>query len=232
VLRALASPNLDIRRKTLDIALHLLSRRNIDEVVLVLKKEVMKTQSSDASERGPEYRQARRSAWWLVVPARRLRACACAAAAATWHHHARPHPTPHARTQMLVAAIHSCAVKFPEVASSVVHLLMDFLGDPLVRRGARWQQAGACNHACCPHTHPCHTPVRPCTRTLTPTRAPHPQPLSNHTPTPPQVSSALDVVFFVREICETHPALRPSILERLRDTFGGIRASRVVSAQR
>jgi coatomer subunit beta len=60
------------------------------QVVMVLKKEIMRTQSADA-ERGPEYRQ------------------------------------------MLVAAIHSCAVKFPEVASSVVHLLMDFLGDPLVR---------------------------------------------------------------------------------------------------
>lgn len=131
VLRALSSPNLDIRRKTLDIALDLITSRNIDEVVMVLKKEIMKTQNTD-TERGPEYRQ------------------------------------------MLVAAIHSCAVKFPEVASSVVHLLMDFLGDPMV-------------------------------------------------------SSALDVIFFVREICETHPSLRPSILERLRDTFGAIRASRVVS---
>jgi hypothetical protein len=36
------------------------------------------------------------------------------------------------------------------------------------------------------------------------------------------------VIFFVREICETHPALRASILERLRDTFTTIRASRVV----
>lgn len=26
-------------------------------------------------------------------------------------------------------AIHSCAIKFPDVASTVVHLLMDFLGD-------------------------------------------------------------------------------------------------------
>jgi hypothetical protein len=32
VLRALASPNLDIRRKTLDIALDLITSRNIDEV--------------------------------------------------------------------------------------------------------------------------------------------------------------------------------------------------------
>jgi hypothetical protein len=38
------------------------------------------------------------------------------------------------------------------------------------------------------------------------------------------------VVFFVREICETHPSLRPSILERLADTFSSIRASRVVSS--
>ncbi|ONK79705.1 uncharacterized protein A4U43_C01F9200 [Asparagus officinalis] len=40
VLRALSSPNLDIRRKTLDIALELITPRNIDEVVLTLKKEV------------------------------------------------------------------------------------------------------------------------------------------------------------------------------------------------
>lgn len=30
---------------------------------------------------------------------------------------------------MLIQAIHSCAVKFPDVASSVVDVLMDFLGD-------------------------------------------------------------------------------------------------------
>lgn len=37
--------------------------------------------------------------------------------------------------QMLVAAIHTCAVKFPEVASNVVHLLMDFLGECAVEDG-------------------------------------------------------------------------------------------------
>ncbi|RKO85232.1 adaptin N terminal region-domain-containing protein [Blyttiomyces helicus] len=31
--------------------------------------------------------------------------------------------------QLLIHAIHSCAIKFPEVAASVVHLLMEFLGD-------------------------------------------------------------------------------------------------------
>ena len=32
VLRALSAPNLDIRKKTLDIALDLITARNIDEV--------------------------------------------------------------------------------------------------------------------------------------------------------------------------------------------------------
>ncbi|OWM69521.1 coatomer subunit beta-1-like [Punica granatum] len=131
VLRALSSPNLDIRRKTLDIALELITPRNVDEVVLMLKKEVVKTQSGELEKNG-EYRQ------------------------------------------MLVQAIHTCAIKFPEVASTVVHLLMDFLGDT-------------------------------------------------------NVASAIDVVVFVREIIETNPKLRVSIITRLLDTFYQIRAARVCS---
>ena len=131
VLRALSSPNLDIRRNTLDIVLELITPRNINEVVLTLKKEVVKTQSGELEKNG-EYRQ------------------------------------------MLIQAIHSCAVKFPEVASTVVHMLMDFLGD------------------------------------------------SN-------VGSAVDVIIFVREIIETNPKLRVSIITRLLDTFYQIRAARVCS---
>ncbi|KAL6527054.1 hypothetical protein OROGR_016144 [Orobanche gracilis] len=129
VLRALSSPNLDIRRKTLDIVLELITTQNVSEVVLTLKKEVVKTQSGEL-EKNVEYRQ------------------------------------------MLIQAIHSCAIKFPEVASTVVHLLMDFLGDN-------------------------------------------------------NVSSAVDVVVFVREIIETNPKLRVSIITRLLDTFYQIRAARV-----
>lgn len=129
ILRALSSPNLDIRRKTLDIVLELVTNRNINEVVLTLKKEVVRTQNGELEKNG-EYRQ------------------------------------------MLIQAIHSCAVKFPEVASTVVHLLMDFLGD------------------------------------------------SN-------VASATDVIVFVREIIETNPKLRVSIITRLLDTLYQIRASRV-----
>eukprot|EP01112_Ceratiomyxa_fruticulosa_P016820 TRINITY_DN5132_c0_g1_i1.p1 TRINITY_DN5132_c0_g1~~TRINITY_DN5132_c0_g1_i1.p1 ORF type:complete len:963 (-),score=223.46 TRINITY_DN5132_c0_g1_i1:118-3006(-) len=87
ILRALASPSLDIRKKTLDIVLDLVSTKNIDEVMLVFKKEINKTQAKEYEKAG-EYRQ------------------------------------------MLIQAIHQCAVRFPDVASSVVHLLMDFLGDP------------------------------------------------------------------------------------------------------
>ncbi|KAK7255040.1 hypothetical protein RIF29_28442 [Crotalaria pallida] len=129
VLKALSSPNLDIRRKTIDISLELITPRNIDHVVMTLKNKVVKMQSGEHEKNG-EYRQ------------------------------------------MLVQAIHSCAIKFPEVASTVVHLLMDFLGD------------------------------------------------SN-------VASAMDVVVFVREIIETNPKLRISIITRLLDTFYQIRSARV-----
>jgi len=98
---------------------------------MMLKKEVVKTQSGEHEKNG-EYRQ------------------------------------------MLVQAIHTCAIKFPEVASTVVHLLMDFLGDT-------------------------------------------------------NVASAMDVVVFVREIIETNPKLRISIITRLLDTFYQIRAARVCS---
>ena len=86
MLQALSSPNMDIKRKCLDVALSLVSKKNIDEVVQILKKEVIKTQGKDVEKNG-EYRQ------------------------------------------MLVRGIHTCAVKFPDVASNVIHLLMDFLGD-------------------------------------------------------------------------------------------------------
>lgn len=85
MLRALASPNVDICKKTLEIAMDLVSPRNIDEVIQVLKREVVRTRECDL-EKGSEYRA------------------------------------------MLINSIHTCALKFPDVAGSVVHVLMDFLG--------------------------------------------------------------------------------------------------------
>jgi coatomer subunit beta len=86
MLRALSSPNLDVKEKVLAIALDLVNSRSVDDVVALLKKEAMKTQNKDV-ENGAQYRA------------------------------------------MLVRAIHQCAVRFPEVASTVLHLLMDFLSD-------------------------------------------------------------------------------------------------------
>jgi len=86
IIRVLSSPNLDIRKKTLDIMLELVVPKNIGEVMQVLKKEVQRTQGEDG-EKNAEYRA------------------------------------------MLINAIHTAAIKFPDSASAVVPVLMDFLGD-------------------------------------------------------------------------------------------------------
>lgn len=43
VLRVLSSPDLDVRRKALDIAMDMVSSKNVEEVVMLLKKELAKT---------------------------------------------------------------------------------------------------------------------------------------------------------------------------------------------
>jgi len=86
ILRALSCPTLDIRQKTLDFALDLVNPRNIDEVVMLLKKEINKTLTEELDKAG-DYRR------------------------------------------MLIKAIHSCALKFPDVAGNVVLALLDHIGD-------------------------------------------------------------------------------------------------------
>lgn len=56
VLRSLQSPSLDIRAKALDIALKLVAPRTVDEVVSLLKAEVLRTQEEVAMEHAAEYR--------------------------------------------------------------------------------------------------------------------------------------------------------------------------------
>lgn len=43
ILRVLASPDMEVRRKALAIALEMVSSRNVEEVVGFLKKELVKT---------------------------------------------------------------------------------------------------------------------------------------------------------------------------------------------
>lgn len=43
ILRVLSSPDIDVRRKALSIALEMVSSKNVEEIVMLLKKELTKT---------------------------------------------------------------------------------------------------------------------------------------------------------------------------------------------
>ncbi|WWC65786.1 uncharacterized protein I303_108408 [Kwoniella dejecticola CBS 10117] len=86
ILKVLSSPDMEVKRKALGIALEMVTSRNVEDVVLFLKKQLQGTLDQEF-DKNLEYRQ------------------------------------------LLIQSIHSCAIKFSEVASNVVHVLMDFLGD-------------------------------------------------------------------------------------------------------
>ena len=43
ILRVLSSPDIDVRKKALEIAMEIVSSKNVEEVVMLLKKELSKT---------------------------------------------------------------------------------------------------------------------------------------------------------------------------------------------
>lgn len=86
ILRVLSSPDLDVRRKALSLALDMVSSKNVQEVIMLLKKELAKT-VDEQYEKNAEYRQ------------------------------------------LLIQSIHQCAIKFSDIAASVVDVLMDFIAD-------------------------------------------------------------------------------------------------------
>lgn len=43
ILRVLSSPDIDVRRKALSIAMEMVSSKNVEEIVMLLKKELAKT---------------------------------------------------------------------------------------------------------------------------------------------------------------------------------------------
>lgn len=57
ILRVLQASDLEVRRKTLDLAMDLVTSRNVGEMVLVLKKEVTKTENAGEHEDTGKYRQ-------------------------------------------------------------------------------------------------------------------------------------------------------------------------------
>ena len=85
ILQALSSPNIDISKKVLALAIDMVGPRNIEEVMQTLKREVVRAQESDM-EHGEEYKT------------------------------------------LLIQAIYKCAVKYADVADSIVLVLLDFLG--------------------------------------------------------------------------------------------------------
>ncbi|KAI8322742.1 Coatomer, beta subunit [Martensiomyces pterosporus] len=56
LLRVLSSPDLDVRRKSLGIVMKLTSRRNVNDVVSVLKKELNKTADNSDYDKSSDYR--------------------------------------------------------------------------------------------------------------------------------------------------------------------------------
>lgn len=61
ILRVLSSPDIDIRRKALGIALEMVSSKNVEEIVMLLKKELAKTVDE-------QYEQVNISPWSRGIP--------------------------------------------------------------------------------------------------------------------------------------------------------------------
>ena len=87
ILRLLNAEDLDVRSKALDICLDLISSRNADDVIQLLKKELQITVNNNEKENAMKYRQ------------------------------------------LLIKTIRSIAIKFSEMASSVISLLLEFIGE-------------------------------------------------------------------------------------------------------
>ncbi|KAI9217376.1 adaptin N terminal region-domain-containing protein [Blastocladiella britannica] len=93
LLRVLATPDMEVRRRAARVALAMTNARNVAAVVNVFKKDLARAtadaaaEPAYASDRAPEFRQ------------------------------------------LLIQSIHACAIKFPSVASNVIYILMDYLGD-------------------------------------------------------------------------------------------------------
>ncbi|XP_014207629.1 coatomer subunit beta [Copidosoma floridanum] len=86
ILRVLGSPALEVRTKTLALAMDLVTLKTIEEMVQLLKKEIIRTAGGEQEDAG-KYRQ------------------------------------------LLVRTLHSCSIKFPNVAATIIPVLTDFLSE-------------------------------------------------------------------------------------------------------
>lgn len=106
ILRSLSSPNLEIRRQTLALAMSLLSPRNVLDVVNLLTKELQATDQ----ELQKELQQ--------TLPGR-----------SSFRGPPLDSPTL-AYRKLLMDSLHHSAVNFPEVTLPVLETLMDYIDDP------------------------------------------------------------------------------------------------------
>jgi coatomer subunit beta len=108
ILKVLSSPDMEVKRKAIGVALEMVTSRNVEEVVLFLKKQLQNTLEQDFDKVGLRLGIGSLTSWLITLLHRRQNL---------------------EYRQLLIQSIHSCAIKFSEVAASVVHVLMDFLGD-------------------------------------------------------------------------------------------------------
>lgn len=117
VLRVLQANDMEVKRKALGIALEMVSSRNVEEVVGLLKKQLANTLEDGQYEKvSPAIQRAR----WEASVDQRTHGVVLTFTCPFQNLEYR---------QLLIQSIHSCAIKFSEVAASVVHVLMEFIGD-------------------------------------------------------------------------------------------------------
>ncbi|KAI8341029.1 adaptin N terminal region-domain-containing protein [Chlamydoabsidia padenii] len=135
LLQVLSSPDIDVRRKALSIAMDMVSSRNVQEVVLVLKKELVKTHDQEY-EKNTEYRQ-------LLIQS--IHACAIQFSEVAAN-------VVHVLMEFLgdinnpsavdvVAFVRQVVEKFPDLRASILEKLMETFVDmksSKVFRGALW----------------------------------------------------------------------------------------------
>jgi coatomer subunit beta len=95
---------MEVRRKAINIVLAMTSGRNVEEVVLFLKKQLQRTTEQEFDKV-------------------RLNDLLCLNHILTFDTQSNDY------RQLLIQSIHICAIKFSEVAGNVVYALMDFLGE-------------------------------------------------------------------------------------------------------
>ena len=172
----LGSADADVRGRTLALALDLISLRNVDGAVAVLKKEI-------------------------VAAGGGMGGGGSGGGGASGSSSSDEAQAAAAHRAELVRALHAAAVRFPDVAGSVVPLLMDFIADggapPPPLTAAALLAAGNSSSSGA--------------LAALPSAA---------------ASTALDVAVFAREIAATQPRLRPDILGRVLDALPLLRAPR------